>query len=139
MLCTGQGSVSPQRAAQALSGLRISIALLIFVHGFHRAAFGGIAPFGAWLDQEGIPFGQVVAFVVTMIELLGPLALLSGGCVRPVALLHAAILGVGVGMVHYPSGWFVVGAGRNGMEFSVLLIIGLLAVAWADPRTLFKN
>ena len=32
---------------------------------------------------------------------------------------------------HFPEGWFVVGAGRNGMEYSVLLIAVLAALAWA--------
>jgi len=38
-------------------------------------------------------------------------------------------------LVHYPDGWFVVGAGRNGMEYSMMLLAGLIAVAWAHaPR-----
>jgi len=47
------------------------------------------------------------------------------------ALGHAAILTLGMILVHWPEGWFVVGGGRNGMEYSVLLIISLLAIAWA--------
>ena len=34
-------------------------------------------------------------------------------------------------LVHLPAGWFVVGGGRNGMEYSVLLIVALLGIAWA--------
>lgn len=49
----------------------------------------------------------------------------------PEAWGHAVILAAGAVLVHYPAGWFVVGAGRNGMEYSALLIVGLLAVAWA--------
>ena len=40
---------------------------------------------------------------------------------------------MGIVLVHAPSGWFVVGGGRNGMEYSVLLIAVLLAQAWAAP------
>ena len=36
----------------------------------------------------------------------------------------------GLFMVHAPFGWFVVGAGRNGMEYSALLIVCLLLVGW---------
>ena len=45
--------------------------------------------------------------------------------------MHIGIIGLGMFLVHYPAGWFVVGAGRNGMEYSVLLLAGLIAVAWA--------
>ncbi len=33
-------------------------------------------------------------------------------------------------LVHLPAGWFVVGLGRKGMEYSVLLIIALLCVGF---------
>jgi putative oxidoreductase len=32
-------------------------------------------------------------------------------------------------MVHASNGWFVVGAGRNGVEYSVLLLCCLTAIA----------
>ena len=35
-------------------------------------------------------------------------------------------------MVHASEGWWVVGAGRNGMEFSVLLIACLAATIQAE-------
>lgn len=42
---------------------------------------------------------------------------------------------MGIVLVHAPHGWFVVGAGRNGMEYSVLLIVCLLLLALqAWPR-----
>ena len=34
----------------------------------------------------------------------------------------------GIVLVHAPEGWFVVGKGRNGVEFSVLLVVALLCV-----------
>ncbi len=39
-------------------------------------------------------------------------------------------------IVHGREGWFVVGAGRNGMEYSVLLITVLAAVAYAAAPAL---
>ena len=44
------------------------------------------------------------------------------------ALIHA----MGLILMHLPAGWFVVGLGRNGMEYSVLLIIALLCVGSHD-------
>jgi uncharacterized membrane protein YphA (DoxX/SURF4 family) len=37
-------------------------------------------------------------------------------------------LAAGIALVHWPAGWFVVGAGRNGMEYSILLILCLAAL-----------
>lgn len=35
-------------------------------------------------------------------------------------------------LVHAPFGWFVVGAGRNGVEYSVLLLVLLCCVGYRD-------
>jgi len=37
-----------------------------------------------------------------------------------------------------PDGWFVVGAGRNGMEYSARLLVCLGATAWAYAPQLRK-
>jgi uncharacterized membrane protein YphA (DoxX/SURF4 family) len=41
----------------------------------------------------------------------------------------------GIYLVHASAGWFVVGAGRNGMEFSVLLILCLTVIAMSAPAS----
>jgi putative oxidoreductase len=103
-------------------------------HGLHRALTpDAVKGFGGWLTQQGFPFGPFLAAAVTGAELVGAVALLLGWQRRIVALLFAAELSVGLVLVHRPEGWFVVGGGRNGMEFSVLLIAVLLAVA-AESR-----
>jgi putative oxidoreductase len=38
------------------------------------------------------------------------------------------ILIAGIVMVHYPEGWFVVGGGRNGMEYNFLLIAVIVSL-----------
>ena len=48
--------------------------------------------------------------------------------VFPLTLVYAGIYAVGIAMVHAKADWFVVGAGRNGAEYSVLLIVALLCV-----------
>jgi putative oxidoreductase len=39
---------------------------------------------------------------------------------------------MGIIMVHYPEGWFVVGAGRNGVEFNFLLIFTLVTIMFPN-------
>lgn len=127
----------PGRAAPVLEILRIAVALLILIHGVYRLAAGLVAPFGLWLDSLGFPYGYGWAMAVTLYELIGPALMLARRWTSLVALGHAAILTLGMILVHLPAGWFVVGGGRNGMEYSVLLIVSLLAIAWAwwpEPR-----
>ena len=53
--------------------------------------------------------------------------------VRPLAAWFAFQLAMGIYLIHGRIGWFVVGAGRNGMEFSVLLLVCLLVIAMCAP------
>ena len=39
---------------------------------------------------------------------------------------------MGIVLVHGPEGWFVVGMGRNGVEFSVLLLAALASFIWIE-------
>ncbi|MBL8980029.1 MAG: DoxX family protein [Gemmatimonadetes bacterium] len=116
-----------------LAALRVLIALQLVIHGSYRALSGGVLPFGGWLtDQQGIPFGTVLAIGITAVEIVGGLTLIAGRLVRPLTAWFALQLLGGIWLVHRPEGWFVVGGGRNGMEYSVVLIgclvlIGLTA------------
>jgi len=40
----------------------------------------------------------------------------------------------GIALAHFPDGWFVVGGGRNGMEYSVLLILCLVVIVLDQRR-----
>lgn len=130
------------RLELSLSILRIGLAVLIFIHGAHRAAHWdpNVTGFGDWLGSIGFPMGFYWAAAVTVYELVAPFFLIARRFVTLACLGHIVIIALGAILVHYPSGWFVVGSGRNGMEYSVLLLIGLIAVAWAhapraDPKT----
>lgn len=68
-----------------------------------------------------------------MIEIAGGLTLSAGWLVRPLCAWFVIQLLAGIVLVHGREGWFVVGGGRNGVEYSVLLIVCLLAVAWGTP------
>lgn len=120
-----------ERAVLPLEALRVTVALLIFIHGAARLIAGGVVPFGVWLDSIGFPAGFALAAAVTAYELIAPLFILARRFVTLACLGHIFILFLGMILVHLPAGWFVVGLGRNGMEYSVLLIAVLGAVAWA--------
>ncbi|KQW45869.1 hypothetical protein ASD88_11260 [Pelomonas sp. Root662] len=108
--------------------LRLTLAGLIAAHGWARWWAGGVVPFGGFLDAQGIPAGAAVAWAITALEIVGSLLLATGRLVAPLAVLFAAIYATGIALVHAKAGWFVVGLGRNGSEYSVLLIVCLLVV-----------
>jgi putative oxidoreductase len=72
-----------------------------------------------------------MAWAVTIFEIAGGAALAAGFFVPVLAVVFAAELVAGIVLVHFREGWFTVGAGRNGMEFSVVLIAAFLAVAFS--------
>ena len=122
------------RSARSWTVLRVALAVLLSAHGWVRFIGGGVLPFGEWLTSQGVPFGPLIAGAITGIEILGTLLFAIGIGVFPLSIIFAAIYTVGAVMVHLPDGWFVVGAGRNGMEYSVLLIVCLLLVGWQHKR-----
>lgn len=114
--------------------LRLTLAGLIAAHGWARLLAGGVPPFGGFLDSQGFPVGIAWAGAVTGIEIVGSLLLALGRWVLPLTLVFAAIYAMGIALVHAKAGWFVVGLGRNGVEFSVLLIACLLCVGLQHVR-----
>lgn len=125
-------SIQPVHASrQSLVAIRIGLAALLFVHGAARVFHDGVVPFGGFLDSRGLPFGLGIAWGVTVFELVAAPLMAWGRWVAPIALVFAGIYAYGIWLVHAPAGWFVVGLGRNGMEYSVLIIICLLALAWS--------
>jgi putative oxidoreductase len=106
---------------------------MIFIHGVARVHLGTVGSFGAFLNAQGYPYGRELAWTLTAVEIAGGVLLAAGLFVWPLALWFASELAAGIALVHAKSGWFVVGAGQNGAEYSVLLIAALLGSAMADP------
>jgi len=122
------------KKSTALVMIRVVLATLMFVHGAARISNGTVDDFGGFLGSQGIPLGFFIAWGITLFEIVGSVLLAVGSYTWVVALLFAVELAAGVAMVHWKEGWFVVGAGRNGMEYSALLIASLIAVAYASYK-----
>lgn len=116
-------------AVRARILLRATVGLLLTIHGVFRIYDGGVTGFGGFLGSEHVPFGVAVAWLITVVEVLGGPALVLGLFVQPLCAWFAVELFAGIVLVHARDGWFVVGGGRNGMEYSVLLIVTLIATA----------
>jgi len=110
--------------------LRLTLAALLAAHGWARMLGGGVVPFGEWLQTQGLPAGFYLAAAVTAYEIVATVFYAAGKWVWQLSLGFIGIYTTGLLMVHAPFGWFVVGAGRNGMEYSVLLILTLSLVGY---------
>lgn len=109
--------------------LRLTVAGIIAAHGWTRVFNGGVLPFGEFLNGHGFVIGTALAMLVTGSEIIGSVLLILGKLVTPLGLLFAFIYGMGIVLVHAREGWFVVGPGSGGAEYSVLLIVSFLALA----------
>ena len=116
-----------------LAVVRVVVSILLGVHGVTRALEGSVHGLGDFLASQGIPFGHALAIGITSFEIVGSLLMMIGLWVRFIAPVHAAVLLAGIVMVHAKNGWFVVGRGTGGVEYSVLLIgclLGLTLESW---------
>ena len=124
----------PDNKTTALILIRVVLAAVMFSHGAARISAGTVGGFGEFLGSQGLPLGFYVAWGITLFELIGSVLLAAGFYTWIIALVFALQLAVGIALVHYKEGWFVVGHGRNGMEFSAVLIASLLAIAYANYK-----
>lgn len=114
--------------------LRIVVALILIMHSVPGMLSGGVHDFGKlYLDAKGFaPFGIYIAWAIKLSHVAAAICLLIDKYVRPAAWFTILILIVGIIMVHAPEGWYVVGGGRNGVEFNLLLITVLLYLAYPN-------
>lgn len=116
-----------------LAILRVVIGVIFVAHGAPKLFGGGVEGLTQFLGQLGVPLTTVAAWVVTLLEFFGGLALIMGFLVVPVALLFCVHMLVGIVLVHAPNGFYVIGPGQGGVEFNLLLLAGLLTLMLAGP------
>jgi putative oxidoreductase len=110
--------------------LRLPIAIILLVHSVPGMFNNGINDFGnLYLNQIGFaPFGLLLAWLIKISHVTAAICFLFQKLVKPAAIITIIILVAGIVMIHFKEGWFVVGGGRNGIEFNFLLIFVLLSI-----------
>lgn len=116
--------------------LRLPVAIILLVHGMAGMFNNGVNDFGnMYLNQVGFaPLGLYIAWAIKITHVCAAIALLLNKYLKLAGFITIFILIVGIIMVHYPEGWFVVGGGRNGVEFNFLLIFVLLAIMYPSKK-----
>ena len=110
--------------------LRIAIAIILLSHGIPGMFDNGINDFGnLYLNQVGFaPFGVAIAWAIKISHVVCAVLLLLNKYIVAAGTITIIILIAGIVMVHYPEGWYVVGGGRNGMEYNFLLIVVIASI-----------
>ena len=116
--------------------LRIPLIVILMMHSVPGMIDGGVNSFGRdYLDQIGFaPFGLAIAWSIKVSHIVCAVLLLLNRYILVASLVTIFVLIMGIIMVHYPEGWYVVGGGRNGVEFNVLLIAVFVYLIVVDRR-----
>jgi putative oxidoreductase len=119
--------------------LRLSVAIILLIHSVPGMFNDGVNDFGnLYLNKIGFdPIGLPLAWAIKLSHVGTAFCLLFEKYVKPASIITILILVAGIIMVHLPNGWFVVGGGRNGIEYNVLLIAVLITIMY--PNGLKKS
>lgn len=114
--------------------LRLAVAIILFMHSVPGMFNNGVNDFGnLYLDQIGFaPFGIFLAWAIKLSHLVAALCLLFEKYVKLTSFVTILVLITGIILIHFKEGWYVVGGGRNGVEFNFLLIFALLTIMFPN-------
>jgi putative oxidoreductase len=110
----------------------MALAIVLLMHSVPGMFNNGINDFGnLYLNEVGFaPVGLFVAWAIKLSHVASAVALLLNKYIKITSIITIFILVMGIVMVHLPEGWFVVGGGRNGVEFNFILIAIFLSLVF---------
>ena len=114
--------------------LRLAVAFVLLTHSVVGIFNNGINDFGnLYLNQIGFaPFGVFLAWSIKLSHIVAAVLLVLNKYIKLAGFVTIFVLIMGIILVHFQEGWFVVGGGRNGAEYNFLLIIVLIAIMYPN-------
>jgi putative oxidoreductase len=114
--------------------LRVALVIILLSHSIMSIFTGDVNNFGnLYLNQVGFaPFGVPLAWAVKLSHVAASFCFLFEKYIKPAGFITIFILIMGIVMVHFKEGWFVVGGGRNGWEYNFLLIVVVLTIMYPN-------
>jgi len=103
--------------------LRVVVGLVFLIHGGQKLFVFGLSGTAGAMTQMGIPLPGLAAVVVTFVELLGGLAILTGLFTRWAGVLLAIDMAVAILKVRLGAGYI------GGYEFELTLLGAALTLA----------
>ena len=124
--------MNTKNAKIAYTILRTTVAIILLSHSVFGMFDGGINDFGNfYLNKVGFaPYGVAIAWLIKLSHVVCAILLVLNKYIRLACLVTICILIMGIIMVHFKEGWFVVGGGRNGIEYNFVLISVLIAIVF---------
>jgi putative oxidoreductase len=107
-----------------LAVLRIVIGVVFFMHGYQKLFKMGFHGVAGMFGHLGIPLPMLFAVVVTLVEFVGGILLITGLATRVPATLLAIDMFVAILTVHLKKGFF-----SPGVEFPLTLLAGAICLA----------
>jgi len=114
--------------------LRMVASAIMVSHGAARIYYRTVDEFGGFLMSKGFPLGLPLAWFVTGAEVFAGITLFLGLYRRVIAPYFFLELLLGIVLVHWSNGLYVVGHSLNGIEFSVLLMTSMVVVTFSKPE-----
>jgi putative oxidoreductase len=127
---------SSESGQRAFVVLRIMLAILIGIHGWHRLYEGSVLGFARGMDED-LFLGFYLVLALQFFETVGSVAFAFGRFVFPLSLIYAVIYTAAIVFFHNDFGWFKMGGKQNGSEYAVALIICFLSVGMQNAPALF--
>lgn len=115
--------------------LRIYLGFTFMLHGSARLYYGSVNDFGGFLNSKGLLIGVFLAWSITIGEIIGGFLLAIGYKTKYILIFHFLVVLGGIFYVHLQDGFFVVGHGRNGVEYSLLILFVILVLYSKADKT----
>lgn len=119
--------------------LRVTVSVILIMHSIPGMFDEGVNNFGQlYLNEIGFaPLGVPIAWLIKLSHVAAAICFMLERFIKIAGWITLVILIAGIVMVHLPEGWYVVGGGRNGVEFNVLLIAAVVTIMF--PSGLSKQ
>lgn len=119
--------------------LRVAVSVILLMHSLPSLFSNGVYEFGKYyLDEVGFaPVGVALAWAIKLSHVGAAACILFNKYLKWAVSITIVILIAGIIMIHAKDGWYVVGFGRNGVEFNFLLIACLLTILF--PKGILKK
>jgi len=108
-----------------LAVLRIVVGVVFAMHGWQKIHVFHLAGVSGTLEHLGIPLPTIFAVILTTVEFLGGILLITGLATRGPAVLLAVDMLVAIITVHMKHGFFV----PNGIELPFTLLGAVICLA----------
>jgi putative oxidoreductase len=111
-----------------LAVLRIVVGIIFLAHGYQKLFKFGFHGVTAMFGNLHIPIPAVFAVIVTLVEFVGGILLITGLATRIPAILIAIDMVVAILLVHAKRGFFNT---SGGFEFPLVLLAATICLALA--------